>query len=226
VVFLMLLVLAALNAYYISRNEPSLIDNFGKLVVYLSWLVVAVALGVLLSNPWQAEVIALVVTVMVFAVAYNPVFATLTGFTLSLILTLATTSQLQQFIVLMSTAAAAALPLAHVSSRTTLIRSGLLAGVAFFLVSIGLRALEAPSLWELLTDGATLTQSLKGAVLCVLAGYFIWGSLPIVESTFGVITDISLLEMSDPSHPLLQELVRRAPGTYNHSISVASIAES
>src|SRR5690606_7304825 len=58
------------------------------------------------------------------------------------------------------------------------------------------------------------------------AGYFIWGSLPIVESTFGVITDISLLEMSDPSHPLLQELVRRAPGTYNHSISVASIAES
>jgi cyclic-di-AMP phosphodiesterase PgpH len=226
VVFLMLLVLAALNAYYIWRNEPSLIHSLGKLVVYLSWLVVAVALGVLLSNPWQAEVIALVVTVMVFAVAYNPVFATLTGFTLSLILTLATTSQLQQFIVLMSTAAAAALPLAHVSSRTTLIRSGLLAGLAFFLVSIGLRALEAPSLWQLFTDGATLAQSLKGAVLCVLAGYFIWGSLPVVESTFGVITDISLLEMSDPSHPLLQELVRRAPGTYNHSISVASIAES
>jgi putative nucleotidyltransferase with HDIG domain len=37
---------------------------------------------------------------------------------------------------------------------------------------------------------------------------------------------MSLLELSDPSHPLLQELVRRAPGTYNHSINVASIAES
>src|SRR5690606_7208258 len=58
VVFLMLLVMAALNAYYISRNEPTLIQNAGKLIVYLSWLVVAVALGVMLSNPWQAEVIA------------------------------------------------------------------------------------------------------------------------------------------------------------------------
>jgi len=32
--------------------------------------------------------------------------------------------------------------------------------------------------------------------------------------------------MSNPSHPLLQELVRRAPGTYNHSITVASIGET
>ena len=43
---------------------------------------------------------------------------------------------------------------------------------------------------------------------------------------FGVLTDISLLEIGDIAHPLLQELVRRAPGTYNHSINVASIAEA
>src|SRR5690606_32014904 len=79
VVFFMLVVLAALNGYYISRNEPTLIRSVSRLIVYLSWLVLAVALGVLLSNAWQTEVIALAVTVMVFAVAYNPVFATLTG---------------------------------------------------------------------------------------------------------------------------------------------------
>ena len=43
---------------------------------------------------------------------------------------------------------------------------------------------------------------------------------------FDVQTDISLLELGDVQHPLLQELVRRAPGTYNHSINVASIAET
>jgi putative nucleotidyltransferase with HDIG domain len=52
------------------------------------------------------------------------------------------------------------------------------------------------------------------------------GILPLVERMFGVQTDLSLLELGDPSHPLLQELVRRAPGTYNHSINVASLAES
>ena len=52
------------------------------------------------------------------------------------------------------------------------------------------------------------------------------GLLPFIEKTFGVLTDISLLEIGDVSHPLLQELVRRAPGTYNHSINVAAIGEA
>ena len=39
-------------------------------------------------------------------------------------------------------------------------------------------------------------------------------------------TDLSLIELGDPAHPLLQELIRRAPGTYNHSITVASLAEA
>jgi putative nucleotidyltransferase with HDIG domain len=43
---------------------------------------------------------------------------------------------------------------------------------------------------------------------------------------FGVLTDLSLLELGDITHPLLQELVRRAPSTYNHSITVGSIAEA
>jgi putative nucleotidyltransferase with HDIG domain len=43
---------------------------------------------------------------------------------------------------------------------------------------------------------------------------------------FDVQTDISLLELGDAAHPLLQELARRAPGTYNHSINVASLAEA
>ena len=52
------------------------------------------------------------------------------------------------------------------------------------------------------------------------------GLLPFIEKIFDVLTDISLLEIGDVAHPLLQELVRRAPGTYNHSINVASIAEA
>ena len=50
--------------------------------------------------------------------------------------------------------------------------------------------------------------------------------LPFVEKLFDVQTEISLLELGDVAHPLLQELVRRAPGTYNHSINVASLAAS
>ena len=47
-----------------------------------------------------------------------------------------------------------------------------------------------------------------------------------MEKLFGVLTDLSLLELGDITHPVLQELVRRAPSTYNHSITVGSIAEA
>jgi putative nucleotidyltransferase with HDIG domain len=52
------------------------------------------------------------------------------------------------------------------------------------------------------------------------------GLLPFIEQLFDIQTELSLVELGDVGHPLLQELVRRAPGTYNHSITVASIAEA
>jgi hypothetical protein len=60
----------------------------------------------------------------------------------------------------------------------------------------------------------------------LMAGFFLGGSLPFIETTFGIVTGISLLELGDVTHPLLQELVRRAPGTHNHSITVGTIAEA
>ena len=58
-----------------------------------------------------------------------------------------------------------------------------------------------------------------------LAGFLVSGLLPLVERCFAIVTDVSLLELADGSHPLLQELVRRAPGTYTHSMTVATLAE-
>jgi putative nucleotidyltransferase with HDIG domain len=58
------------------------------------------------------------------------------------------------------------------------------------------------------------------------AGIFVTACLPLIERFFGIVTDIHLRELADGSHPLLQELVRRAPGTHNHSMAVASLAET
>jgi putative nucleotidyltransferase with HDIG domain len=142
------------------------------------------------------------------------------------VLTFSTTAQFGQFVVLFSTCAAAVIPLSRVSSRSTLIKVSVFSAVTFFVVNMGVGAVRAQALSEVFQNTALLFQSLKGAAWCLAAGYFVAGSLPFIESLFGVVTDISLLELSDPSHPLLQELVRRAPGTYNHSIAVATIAEA
>jgi hypothetical protein len=49
--------------------------------------------------------------------------------------------------------------------------------------------------------------------------------LYIIGSTANLPTNIKLIELMQPNHPLLQELLRKAPGTYQHSLQVANLAE-
>lgn len=48
----------------------------------------------------------------------------------------------------------------------------------------------------------------------------------IFERIFGFVSDITLLELSDTNQPLLLQLAEKAPGTFQHSVQVASLAES
>jgi putative nucleotidyltransferase with HDIG domain len=227
VMFLLMAVLAIVNGYYITHNEPRLRNSLGRLSVYLVAVIVAAALARSLSFfSWPAEVIPLLVVAMLLAVAYNQVLATMTAFTVSVIVTLSATFDLSMFIVMMSSAAMAVIPLTRVASRSKIVVVGVYTALTYLCVSLGLGVIETQSLSRVFENLALLQDSLKGAAMCLAAAYLVAGSLPFFEKAFGVVTDISLLELSDPSHPLLQELVRRAPGTYNHSISVGSIAEA
>lgn len=48
----------------------------------------------------------------------------------------------------------------------------------------------------------------------------------IYEKTFGLVSDVSILELSDTNTPLLKEMSNVAPGTFNHSLQVANLAEA
>ncbi len=51
------------------------------------------------------------------------------------------------------------------------------------------------------------------------------GSLPFFENLFGIISSVRLLELSNPNRKLLRKMQKEAPGTYNHSLIVANLAE-
>src|SRR5690606_39064428 len=48
----------------------------------------------------------------------------------------------------------------------------------------------------------------------------------IYEKVFGLVSDVSLLELSDTNSKLLKELSDKAPGTFHHSLQVANLAEA
>jgi hypothetical protein len=57
-------------------------------------------------------------------------------------------------------------------------------------------------------------------------GFIVLGILPFVEKAFKITTSMTLLELADPSQPLLNRLAIEANGTYNHSLQVGVIAEA
>jgi len=50
--------------------------------------------------------------------------------------------------------------------------------------------------------------------------------VPLLETIFNVTTDVKLLELSNLNHPLLREMIVKAPGTYHHSLVVGSMVEA
>lgn len=95
------------------------------------------------------------------------------------------------------------------------------AGVATAVVVVQLLFLIENQIPFSLVDEVALLAVLNGFAVTAVA----FAALPLLEYLFGVTTDISLLELSDLNHPLLQRLQMEAPGTYHHSLMVATIAE-
>jgi len=59
-----------------------------------------------------------------------------------------------------------------------------------------------------------------------IAAIIVMTTSKIFESMFGVLTNFSLLELSDFNHPLLKRMVLEAPGTYHHSLIVSNLSEA
>jgi len=60
----------------------------------------------------------------------------------------------------------------------------------------------------------------------LLSGVITLGVLPFFEYLLQRVTNISLLELADFNHPILQRMVLEAPGTYHHSLIVGNLSDS
>ena len=63
-------------------------------------------------------------------------------------------------------------------------------------------------------------------VSAIFSLFLVLAAVPLTELTFGVVTDIKLMALINLEHPLMKELLEKAPGTYNHSVNVATLAEA
>jgi hypothetical protein len=98
--------------------------------------------------------------------------------------------------------------------------SGLTIGIAGIGVILSYRLPDAVTDWRGIAElsGAALINGIGAASLTLLLQY-------IFSQSLGITTSLQLLDISRPDHPLLQLMLRSAPGSYQHSLQVANLAE-
>ena len=84
--------------------------------------------------------------------------------------------------------------------------------------------IETPALSSAIVQ--VLVAAVQAAAAAVGVGFLLLGILPSIERLFRITTGMTLAELRDPRRPLLRQLQQRAPGTWEHSMQVATIAEA
>lgn len=116
--------------------------------------------------------------------------------------------------------------IAHTDRRSAIIKAGAITGGvgAIAILGIKLIGMAAVATQLNLTD-------IFWHMICAFCGG-LWCAIliliisPLIESLLGYTSDIKLLELANLNHPLLRELIVRAPGTYHHSHLVGILAEA
>ena len=221
-VFGLFVAMFTLSGFYIHLHHREVLDDLGHVATLVGLSVATVVICLLSADDaWQAEIVPLLVFAMTVAIAYDEDLALLLAAEVALVLVVGLGRGLADYVTLTAASAATIFWMGRIRSRSKLIYVGLWAAAVATLTYVGTSLLR-----ERPIDLQLLYEAGRFGVWTLLAGFLMTGLLPFIERAFGVLTDVSLLEIGDVAHPLLQELVRRAPGTYNHSINVASIGEA
>jgi putative nucleotidyltransferase with HDIG domain len=108
----------------------------------------------------------------------------------------------------------------NIHRRSSLFRAGLWICMVKVLIVLVAGILKGQAL-------SAFTGQIAAAILsAIIATILTLLLIPVFEKLFKITTDITLLELSDMGHPLLQKMAIQAPGTYHHSLMVATLAQN
>jgi cyclic-di-AMP phosphodiesterase PgpH len=115
-----------------------------------------------------------------------------------------------------------------VRKRVQLLRAGVYSGVAALLLCVMFERIDLMPGMDDQLEGLRIAglSSLAALGTGIVIALLVSGLLPVLEGFFHLTTDISWLELSDLNHKLLRRMQLEAPGTFHHSLVVASLAEA
>ena len=217
-------IVTAVMSLYLGFYQPRVIRNHPRAIaiagLLLSMLLVAQVAGIGHGPLYLFGFAPTLLVALILTIAYDQRFALGLASLHGYLVTFALGQGIDFFLIIWVGVLTACFLLDDIRTRSKLIEVGGTAALAMIFATIASGALSLDP-WPFVLKNCLFT----GAAGLVV-GFVVLGILPFIERAFRITTSMTLLELADSGQPLLRRLAMEAPGTYNHSIQVATIAEA
>ncbi|HRD55037.1 MAG TPA: HDIG domain-containing protein [Parachlamydiaceae bacterium] len=230
--FMLTLILTAIAISYFRINHPKVLFSNRKLFLLVTIIVLTFAISkavefLLLNSQYDLIDVVRYPLLVPFASILlcslmNPGIASFVSGFLVILLTLVLAFDRQGFMILNFAAALIAI----FSTRTLRRRKEIfiVCGKAW-ICCVGI--ILAINFYQNKLIGLTaFGDILSTGISMLLTAILVVGLLPLLESAFRIMTDVTLMEYMDPNNDLLRRLTIEAPGTYQHSVVVGNLTEA
>lgn len=215
------LIFLVIISIYLKLYEPRVFLSTRKLVLIGSLFILILGLAKIITySPLPSYAIPTAIASILIAMLIGPRLAIIITIALSIFVGIIAGDKLNVATVSFVGGIMGVFFVRGARRRSQILVAGCLVGVANFVCICGIELLHGLKYVVFLKEG------FWGLLNGLVSGIIITGILPVFEYLFNIVTNISLLELSDLNHPLLKEMVLKAPGTYHHSLIVGNLAEA
>lgn len=205
---------------YLYRNP--IYDNNAMLTLVLlaMGIVLAFAIFIIRLDGISIYIVPLAIAPIILTIIFDSRVGLMTTSALALTIAFMSGNNFEYVVAAVTASSIAVYSVRDIKNRSQFfLTTPALVFISYIIISVGF-TLNKPSGWE-----GFGSQALHIAGSSI----FIWLTYPLIllfEKLFKVTTEVSLLELNNNNHPLLKQLMSRAPGTFQHSLQVANLAEA
>ncbi len=215
------LIFFGIISIYLKFYEPKVFLSTRRLILIGSLFILILGLAKIITySPLPSYVIPTAIASILIAMLIGPRLAIIITIALSIFVGIIAGDKLSVACVSFVGGIVGILFIRGARRRSQILITGCFVGLANFACICGIELLHG------LNYAVFLKEGFWGLLNGLVSGIIITGILPVFEYMFNIVTNISLLELSDLNHPLLKEMVLEAPGTYHHSLIVGNLAEA
>ena len=216
IIFLVLLVLYV----YLSHYRPEFYDSLKQMSFLVVYITLFVVFGILMFEfvPGGLSMVPFAAVPVVVMVFFDSRTAIISLLATVLITSLVATFP-QQFIIMQALVGIfAALSITQLTKRSQLLQTAVITFVTYCVAYTALQLVREGA-WSGINYHVYAYFAINAIVLS-----FVYILILVIEKIFGFTSNVTLVELSDINNPLLRRLAQDAPGTFQHSVQVSTLA--